>query len=300
MNHKEFLKALSTEDKAALTARDDGAGLRHLALYAGLIVLVGSLIALRVPFWWALVLPQGVLLAFLFTLQHETTHKTPFANEALNEWVGWVSGLLIFQPFLWFRYFHLMHHRHTNDPEHDPELAGLPKPDNWPDFIYHLSSIDYWRAKAVLFRSLCFGTIDAPYLPERTHARLRREARRMLAIYALALAFSVFVSPVLFFVWLLPLIVGFPVLRLYLLAEHGRCPSVANMFDNTRTTYTNRLVRFLAWNMPYHIEHHTFPQVPFHLLPEFHSRIRRHLGVTSPGYAAFATDYVDAFDNARR
>lgn len=296
MTHKEFLKSLSVENKADLTARSDSAGLRHLALHAGLIVLCGLLIATKIPFWWAILVPQGILIAFLFTLQHEATHKTPFENETLNEWVGWVCGLLIFQPFLWFRYFHLMHHRYTNDPEHDPELAGLPKPDNWPSFLWHLSSIGYWYAKIVLFWTLCFGTINAPYLPDRTHARLRSEARKMLAIYAGVLAFTLFVHPVLVWVWLLPLAVGFPVLRLYLLAEHGRCPTVASMFDNTRTTYTNRVVRFLAWNMPFHVEHHTFPQVPFHLLPAFHLKIREHISVSSPGYGTFARDYVATFD----
>lgn len=296
MTHKEFLKSLSPQDKAALTERSTREGLRHLALHAGLIVLCGLLIAVQVPFWWLLILPQGILIAFLFTLQHEATHKTPFADERLNEWAGWASGVLIFQPFLWFRYFHLMHHRYTNDPAHDPELAGLPKPDNWPDFLWHLSSVGYWRDKLALFWCLCFGTIDAAYLPERVHPRLRREARGMLGIYALALAVTVFVDPVLLWVWIVPLVFGFPVLRLYLLAEHGRCPRVANMFDNTRTTYTNCIVRFLAWNMPYHIEHHTYPQVPFYLLPAFNGKIRAHLGATSAGYVGFARDFIGSFD----
>lgn len=295
MDHKSFIKSLSPQDKEALTARSTTAGLKHLALHMGLIVLFGMLIAVKVPFWWLLLLPQGALLAFLFTLQHEATHKTPFAHERLNEWVGRASGILIFQPFLWFRYFHLMHHRYTNDPDNDPELAGLPKPDNWPDFMWHLSSIGYWRAKVMLFWSLCFGTIDAPYLPERTHQRVRSEARSMLAFYAIALVTIVFVSPMLVWVWLVPLMMGFPLLRLYLLAEHGRCPSVANMFDNTRTTYTNRIVRFLAWNMPYHIEHHSFPQVPFHLLPDFNVKIRSYHGTVSQGYSAFTRDFVTTF-----
>lgn len=298
MTHKEFLKSLSTRDKAMLTARSDGAGLRHLALHAGLVVMCGTLIAARVPLWWVLVLPQGILIAFLFTLQHEATHKTPFADARVNEFVGWAVGVLIFQPFVWFRYFHLMHHRHTNDPHHDPELAGLPKPDNRVDLAWHLSSIGYWRDKCVLLWTLAFGTIAAPYIPPRAHARLRREARGLVAVYIVALACSLFVSPVLLWVWLVPLALGFPVLRLYLLAEHGRCPAVADMFMNTRTTYTNGIVRFLAWNMPYHSEHHTFPQVPFHLLPAFHEKMRGHLGVTSDGYTGFTREFIEEFDTS--
>ena len=34
------------------------------------------------------------------------------------------------------------------------------------------------------------------------------------------------------------------------------------------------LVRFLAWNMPYHAEHHLFPNIAFHNLPEAHRHLR--------------------------
>ena len=99
-------------------------------------------------------------------------------------------------------------------------------------------------------------------------------------------------SPLLLWVWVVPVILGQPVLRLYLLAEHGDCPQVADMFLNTRTTFTTALVRFLAWNMPYHTEHHVFPQVPFHRLPALHAQMRDHLRVTADGYAAFTRDYL--------
>ena len=299
IDHKAFLKTLSAEQNDALTARSDAAGLRHLALHAGLILLLGLLIAAQVPFWWALMLPQGILIAFLFTLQHECTHKTPFASDKLNEWVGWATGVAIFQPFLWFRYFHLAHHRHTNIPGKDPELDGLPKPEDWSSFAWHLSTLGYWASKVQVFLGLAFGKADAPYLPAKSHARLSREARGMLAIYAAVLVVTVMISPVLVWVWFVPLVLGFPVLRLYLLAEHGRCPNVANMFVNTRTTYTSALVRLLAWNMPYHIEHHVYPQVPFHKIPDFHAMVRNRLVSTSSGYVAFTLEYVRRFDETR-
>ncbi len=64
------------------------------------------------------------------------------------------------------------------------------------------------------------------------------------------------------------------------------------MFENTRTTFTTSVVRFLAWNMPYHVEHHVFPAVPFHRLPDLHRLIREDLKVTAEGYAAFSRDYL--------
>ena len=122
-------------------------------------------------------------------------------------------------------------------------------------------------------------------------ARIVAEARWMLAAYALALG-SLLVSDLVLWLWVVPMLLGQPFLRLYLLAEHGRCPAVANMFENTRTTFTNRAVRFLAWNMPYHVEHHSLPQVPFHKLPELHGRMAGHHKVLSDGYREFTAEFV--------
>jgi len=55
---------------------------------------------------------------------------------------------------------------------------------------------------------------------------------------------------------------------------------------------TNWLVRKLAWNMPYHAEHHAYPGVPFHRLPEFHALIESHLKETEAGYVRFHKRYV--------
>ena len=87
--------------------------------------------------------------------------------------------------------------------------------------------------------------------------------------------------------WLAPALLGQPALRLYLLAEHTGCPETPDMLRNSRTTRSNALVRWLAWNMPYHAEHHAFPGVPYHGLPALHARLKDHIAVQSPGYLAF-------------
>jgi len=291
MDHRQFISTLRHEDLSRLAETADGPGLRHLAGHLGLIAGFGTWIAQGWPLWQAMLLPQGVALCFLFTLQHEATHRTPFATPWLNEWVGRLAGLPIFQPFEWFRYFHLAHHRFTNDPERDPELIAGQKPGTWGEYVRHVSGLPFWAAMIRQTVANAAGRDPGPYIPARAHLRVRTEARLMLAAYALALA-SLAVTPLLFWVWLLPCLLGQPFLRLYLLAEHGRCPFVANMLENTRTTLTNRVVRFLAWNMPYHVEHHTLPNVPFHRLPEVHALMAGQHRVTANGYAAFTRDYV--------
>lgn len=286
MDHQAFLSSLPPDARAALVERSDRAGLLHLAGHLGAIALTGGLITAG---WWWLVPVQGVLVVFLFTLEHEATHKTPFAGARLNETAGHACGFLLLLPFGWFRLFHLAHHRHTNLPG-DPELAS-PKPRTLRQWIWHVGGVPYWASQARLVWRLAMGRERAAYLPDGALPRLAAEARWMLAGYA-ACAASLFVTPVLFWVWVAPVLLGQPVLRLYLLAEHGDCPQVADMFLNTRTTFTTAAVRFVAWNMPYHAEHHVFPSVPFHRLPDLHLLMRGHLGVTAPGYARFTRQYL--------
>jgi fatty acid desaturase len=293
MDHRTIIASLSPEVRDRLTEKSDRAGLIHLAVHWGLIAIMGALIIAGVPFWWVLLLPQGVLIVFLFTLLHEAVHLTPFRTPWLNNLAARVSGFLLFLPSDWFRYFHFAHHRYTQDPENDPELAS-PKPDTLMQYVVHVSGIPvYWSE----IKGLFVNALDrnrASYIPPKGYPKVRNEARVMLALYAVLAALSIyFHSAMLVWVWLLPALIGQPFLRLYLLAEHGRCAFVANMLENTRTTKTTWLVRKLAWNMPYHAEHHSYPGVPFHRLPEFHAIIEDQLKVVENGYVRFNARYIE-------
>lgn len=292
MDHKALVASLSPAQRVALTARSDLRGLAQLGVHWGAIAFIGALILAKVPAWPVLMIPQGILLVFLFTLLHETSHRTPFRTEWIGTAVGHVCGFVLFLPAGWFRYFHFAHHRFTQIPGQDPELA-TPKPATRAQYLWHVSGLPVWRGHAAtLLRNAAGGCRD-DFVPEVRRERIAREARILLVLYAcLAAAALAASSDALLRVWLVPLLLGQPFLRLYLLAEHGRCAFVANMLENSRTTFTNGLVRRLAWNMPYHAEHHSYPAVPFHRLPELHRLARPHLAQTETGYVAFNRRYA--------
>ncbi|SFD72488.1 Fatty acid desaturase [Sulfitobacter brevis] len=293
MNHAQFIATLPPERKAALLAQSKIRGLVHLAAHLGILAAMAAYITVQAPLWPLMLLPYGITMVFLFTLSHECTHKTPFAQTGLSDIVGHAVSPLIALPFTWFRYYHLAHHKFTNDPARDPEIAGHPRPTTWPEYLVYLSGWGYWAGNAKLLWHHAQGRITAPYLPSRKHPAMRRDASILLALYGFA-AISLLFSPLVFWLWLLPALIGQPFLRLYLLAEHGHCPPVANMLENTRTTLTNRLLRFLAWNMPYHAEHHAMPMVPFHALPSLHAEIASHLKSVSPSYRSFTKIYAQS------
>lgn len=286
-DHKQLIASLSHEQINALTRKSDFIGLAHFLSHFIAIGITGAWILNGAIGWPAAIVFHGVLLVFLFTLLHETVHFTVFKSPYLNTYFGWLCALILFLPPNWFRFFHLAHHRHTQDPEKDPELEGK-KPDDFISFIWTITGFPVWFSQLKVIFVNALSSPHYEYVPTKGVSKIKQEAWIMLAVYISLLSISVyFQTATLFWVWLLPICLGQPFLRLYLMAEHGRCPNVANMLENTRTTYTNKFLRWLAWNMPYHAEHHAYPAVPFHQLPKFHEVAKEHLKVTEKGYIQF-------------
>ncbi len=285
--HRTVIARLSRGQRRALTERSDTVGLRHLAGHGGAIVAVGLMIVAAVPAWPALLVVQGILVVFLFTTLHEAIHRTAFRSGWLNDVVAEVCGFLLLLPPRWFRRFHFDHHRYTNDPGRDPELAA-PRPTTVTEYLVYLTGIPVWRSQIRTLFVNAAGRNRDTFVNGSARRAVTVEARCHLAGYGLLAGISIAGgSDVLVWTWLVPIAVGQPFLRAYLLAEHAGCPCTTNMLENSRTTFTTRVVRWLSWNMPYHAEHHAYPSVPFHKLPEFHGYTRAHLRSTANGYRNF-------------
>lgn len=264
----------------------DGPGLRHLAGHGVLLLATGLLVAGtgETPWRWPAMALHGTVLVFLFAPLHECLHRTAFRRRWLNDAVAFACGLVVLLPPAWFRGFHLAHHRFTQDPARDPELAGPPA-TRGPGLLLRLSGLPYWRdATGVLARLVADRERPAFLGPAE-----RRTARRQALAFVILIACGTLLAPdVLLAYWALPVLLGQPVLRLYLLAEHHDRPLVPDMLENSRTTTSNPAVRFLAWNMPFHCEHHLHPAIPFHALPAAHALLAGRITCLSPGYGAFA------------
>ncbi len=151
-------------DKAALKAlsqRSDSRGLMQLGGHLALLGATGTAIAWTQGTLWlapALVV-HGVVLIFLFAPLHESVHRTAFQSRALNDAVAWVCGAVMLLPPVYFRAFHFAHHRHTQDPARDPELALL-QPDDLGRYLLRVTGLPYWRERiATLLRHALTGRI---------------------------------------------------------------------------------------------------------------------------------------------
>lgn len=285
---------LSDDALSALVERSDRKGLVQLALHVAAIAAAGAVYASAFHTAWMLPAAwlYGTTLVFLFAPLHETVHYTAFRNRWINRGVSAVCGWILLLPPRYFRAFHLEHHRYTQDPERDPELAVAP-PATWRDYLWRVSGLQYWTSRVQTTLVHAAGRVDEKYIARSQRAAVVREARLYLASYLAVGAVSAALgSAVVLWIWVVPVLLAQPMLRLYLLAEHTGCPLVPNMLENSRTVHTNAVVRFLAWNMPYHAEHHAYAAIPFHALPRAHAALVPHIREKSPGYASVHRDLV--------
>jgi fatty acid desaturase len=284
--NKDSDPILSKEVVEQLSQRSDYKGLVQLAGHLSLLILTTTTLAQALGTNWLLpaLLAQAIVLTFLFAPLHETIHFTAFRTRRLNNIVATCIGFIQLLPSGYFRGFHYAHHRHTQNPELDPELI-VNKPDTRRSWLWHVSGLPLWRNNIRLIYRHAMGIVDEAYLDEQDHAKIITEARWHVGAYLVILILSLLYSTDwVWWYWVLPSLLGQPFLRLFLLAEHGDCDLSDNMLQNSRTTYTTPLLNFLAWNMPYHAEHHYLASIPFHALPALHAWTGQHVKYKGSGY----------------
>ena len=289
---------LDRETIRQLSRRSNGRGLGQLGAHLLLLTASGTLIwASRGTYWLVPALfVHGVILSFLFCALHESVHRTAFASRRLNDLVAAFSGAVLLLPPRYFRLFHFAHHRHTQDPANDPELV-MPHPSTLAAYLWRVSGLPNWNKRLrITLRHALTGRVSEPFIPAAKRGAIVRESRVLWAVYLCVLVLSLKLhSDAALLYWVLPALLGQPVLRLYLLSEHIHCTVDDNPFANTRTTYTNAAVRLLTWQMPYHVEHHAYPAVPFHALAKVNTHIRGGIVTSARGYLALHRGVLRSF-----
>ncbi len=290
-------RVLAQDELRALSVRSNWPGAIRLTVHLLLLGLAGWWVAMAEG-WvvWPAMLVLGLVQVALFAPSHETMHQTVFTSTRANLIVGWLTFLPALQSSHFYAAFHYIHHRHTNVPGEDPELMA-PAPETLGGYILRLIGVFYFRARLEMIVDAWRGEMTGPryfYINDRQRPGVIASIRAMsLTLAVLAIGSGViwgWQTPFLF--WIIPQLLGQPFLRGYLLAEHTGCTLDRNGLTNTRTTLTNRLVRGLMWDMPFHAEHHLYPSIPFHRLAAAHALLRAKLGFVQPGYARWNLGFI--------
>ena len=287
-------KLVTPQELRALNERSDMKGgvqmASHMGAIAFLIILHAQ--AMGTAWVWLTGLALGVLLNFLYAAQHELSHATVFNTRKLNEVFGRIIGFIQIFPRDFDQVMHFAHHTYTQDWERDGELVR--EPYTLTSYLLWISGITYWRNRITGNIRRARGIILEPYIRVEEEAKVIIEARIHIALYALIAVLSIAAgtwAAVTF--WLLPMVLTKPIHQLQNTIEHLGLSHEDDILENTRSTRTNALIRWLCWQMPYHTAHHVFPAVPFWKLRELNEKIEAQAGeVHRMGWIEFQVEVI--------
>ena len=274
----------------SLAARSDRPGLIYLARWLVALACTGLLVRSALGTWWVwpAMFVHGVFLTVpVYAISHETSHGTAFRTRRLNELALWVTSLVYMEEPLHRRYTHTNHHTFTWHVGRDSQMP-FDTPMSLRGWLGEFTGASLlWFHIKVLWQlsTKNYTAMMRMVAPDSELPKMTRNARLFVVIYG---ACAVLVaSGHLWLLWyiILPRLIAAPVMLLFTLIQHVELQEDSwSVIDSTRSFRTSHLGRFLYMNMNNHIEHHLYPQVPFHALPELHQAIRDQLPEPDPGF----------------
>jgi fatty acid desaturase len=296
-----FRSAIPRPRMKQLMRRSDGPALRDTAIWFGLLLgLAAAVIALWGSVWvLPFVLAYGILYGTSSDSRwHESGHGTAFRTRWMAQALYQIASFMIMRDPTTWRWSHTRHHTDTLILGRDPEIAAM-RPARLARIIANMVGlVDVPVAFMLMFRHAAgrLTADEADYVPEQERHKVYRTARIDLAIYAVTIAVAI-----IFRTWLPVVLIGGPrlygscMLIVYAMTQHaGLGENVLDHRLNTRTVRMNVVNRFLYWNMNYHVEHHMFPMVPYHQLPELHEEIKHDLAPAYPSILAAYREIIPA------
>ena len=220
----------------------------------------------------------GLLYACSDHYAHELSHGTPFKTRWINTVLYKLTSFMTLHEDHYWRWSHTRHHTHTMIVGRDPEIA-VPRPAQlWAVLLDLFFLKSGWREMTTILRH-AFGSINAAgrhFIPVQERPKVIRNSRVYVAIFVAVIAACVWSQswlPAMLVV--LPRFYGGALAQLFNLTQHaGMAEDLHDHRLSTRTVHLNPLFRWLYANMNYHVEHHMFPMVPFHALPQLHEAIK--------------------------
>jgi fatty acid desaturase len=268
-----------------LMQRSDGPAIRDTIIWFTAFAVTGIGGYVFWGTWWAVPFfgCYGVLYGSSTDSRwHECGHGTAFKTRWMNDAIYQLACFMIMrEPTIW-RWSHTRHHTDTIIVGRDPEIAAMRPPAllRLASNIFAISSSWSTLKRLVLHAGGRLDPEEETFVPESERGKVYLVARIWLAIHVAVLALALGLGSwlPLMYVGVLPTMYGGWLAVYFGVTQHaGLADNVLDHRLNSRTVYMNPVFRFLYLNMNYHVEHHMFPMVPYHRLPELHEVMKADL-----------------------
>jgi acyl-lipid omega-6 desaturase (Delta-12 desaturase) len=258
---------------------------RHLAhhLLVNAALAVAIFLSRSGPFFLVSQALLPVLMFRAFALMHECIHHSATKNRLLNDAVGIVAGALCLLPYEPWKQIHLAHHKWTGNVEQDPSMGLIRKFPFHTKFKNRLFNACWkaWIPVLALAQHFVFWTksyqflLNAKSRPERVRNAL--SVGLPLALYT-QIPWSENIVGLALYLAMVE-IVNFPHhLRMPMLRENEHFPYREQHLTARSCAYPRWISHHVLNNFNLHVEHHLFPALPWHRLPEARELIKPVLG----------------------
>jgi fatty acid desaturase len=280
MNVARFdTRVFSPAEIKSIRARSNVKG---LACIAHAWIVIGASMALYAFYPNPLTFIVGVILIGsrqlgLAILMHDAAHGVLLRTKAWNDPVSqWLAAYPVFNDTIRYRYYHLVHHRKTQQPD-DPDFSlSAPFPITRQSFLRKMIRDFTGQTGFKQRRAQIRAALGKPgqSFTERFRSFRVKLGGPILANLVLLAILTAFGKPQYYLMfWILPLLTWQQVItRIRNIAEHAIVPDNDDPFRNARTTYASLLERAVLapyW-VNYHVDHHLMMYVPCYNLPELH------------------------------
>ncbi len=230
---------------------------RRLALARPFLCLLAWALAAYAQLWWLTPLLSFLIFVAVVTVTHDVAHGSLSLSRRQTDWALFTFGAILLESGHAYRTTHARHHAvfpHPDDPEGDP------------------ARMNFWQA-------VLYGPVFLPRLwcwayarqKGRTSERLWLIAEAAWCLMVLWIGVVVWPSTAAVLIYAALAIIGswvYPLLTVHLPHRH---------YGDTPLTQTHtlrgRIIPGLFLELTYHLEHHLYPQVPSHHLPELSRRL---------------------------
>ena len=221
---------------------------------------------------WLAVPIVAVLTYASYTVAHDSVHGSISGSDAslrwLNKALGYMAAWILMIPLTAHRHEHMAHHRHTNDPENDPDFPVAQMRDSLPAAAKSAVLI-------VLGQFRHYFKYRWRQAPARQNLVMLVEVLAAMVPRLAVLASGFWIEGLLLFglAWLIGVMI---LLYLFAYIVHRPHEQTGRYIDTSTIVLPGPLGPLLTWlwlYQNYHTIHHLFPRVPFYRYAKLYDEI---------------------------
>jgi fatty acid desaturase len=241
---------------------------------------------------WLLLVPFYLLAAAalhgisLFT--HEAVHGTLMGDRTLNAVLGALCAIPVLQNFSAYRVLHLRHHQHLGDDGDPDHYANYTR---WTWMVFLMNWLRLLIGYPVYITAIPLLGFKNGTMGERLGILTEVTVTILLAITIVRFTPGSW----LLHGWLIPMLFINTMVNIRGMSQHTLLEHASDTVRGTRTILTSPLVGFFMCNENYHLEHHLYPGVPWHHLPQVHAALEPELRQQGAPFISSYSSFVREF-----